>query len=66
MKLAFPTSTDLQGIAAWAKRLVEDLNKRLAVDDLPTANDDADAAAKNIKVGAGYVKPTGEVMRRVA
>lgn len=64
MRLAFPTSTDLQGLAAWAKRLIEDLNKVQSIEELPVASDNADAAAKNIK--GGYVTPDGIVRRRVA
>lgn len=66
MKLAYPVGGDLPSILAWAKRLIEDLNRHAGVEELPTATDDADANAKNIRVGGAYVTPTGEVRRRVA
>jgi hypothetical protein len=66
MRLAFPTASDLGSLFVWAKRLVEDLNRLQSIDELQTASDDADAAAKNIRVGGAYVSTDGIVRRRVA
>jgi hypothetical protein len=65
MRLAYPTGGDLGNLLAWAKRLVEDLNRTFSIDELPVASDDEEAAAKNIKLGAGYVTAEGIVRRRV-
>ncbi len=64
MKLSPPLGTDL---AAWARRLVDDLNRFFpAFNELPTFADDAAAAAGRLKIGDGYVTPDGMVRRRVA
>jgi hypothetical protein len=66
MRLSYPTGGDLPSLLAWAKRLTEDLNQTQAINELPVAEDDADANDKNIKRGAGYVTSEGVVRRRVA
>lgn len=67
MKLAHPFGTDLPSLAAWARRLVDDLNRFAPTDaELPTFADDAAAAAGRVKVGDGYYTPDGVRRRRVA
>lgn len=67
MNLAPPTGTGIGAIEAWARRLVDDLNRfAVSVEDLPTFADDAAAAAGRVKIGQGYVTPAGLVRRRVA
>jgi hypothetical protein len=67
MKLGYLTSSAPDAIYAWAKRLVDDLNRSPAgVTDLPTHADDTVAGAANVAVGEGYVTPDGIVRRRVA
>jgi hypothetical protein len=54
-------------VKAWAKRLIDDLNRdRSGIGDLPTFADDAAAAAAGIPLKGGYVTPAGIVRRRVA
>lgn len=65
--LAPPTGNSNDQLAAWARRLTDDLNRFLPpIDALPTFADDAAAAAGNLKVGQPYVTPSGSVRRRVA
>lgn len=66
MKLTYLLSNTPDAVYQWAKRLIDDLNRGVAIDDLPTFADDASAAAGNVAIGGGYVTPTGEVRRRVA
>lgn len=67
MKFAQPPSMDIGGIAAWARRLTDDLNRSYpSIEALPTFADDASAAAGRVKVGQAYVTPDGIVRRRTA
>ncbi len=64
MKLSPPTGADL---AAWARRLVDDLNRFFpSIEDLPEFADDQAAEAGRLKVGQGYIDPNGFVRRRRA
>lgn len=66
MILAPPTGNSNDQLAAWARRLVDDLNRFLApIDGLPVFADDAAAAAGNVKVGQPYVATDGQVRRRI-
>lgn len=61
MKLTPPTGTDIH---AWARRLVEDLNRFLpSIEELPVFADDEAALAGRLRVGQGYVTPDGQVRR---
>jgi hypothetical protein len=54
-------------VRAWAKRLVDDLNK--APDPLanyPTYADDTAAETGGLPIGAGYVTAAGVVHRRMS
>lgn len=67
MKLAHLSSGDLPGLVAWARRLVDDLNRfNPSIEALPTFADDAAASEGRVKVGQAYVTPDGLVRRRVA
>lgn len=67
MILQAPTGNDLGALFAWARRITEDISRFFQpIDTLPTFADDAAAEAGQLKVGQGYVTPTGEVRRRVA
>lgn len=67
MNLAPPTGSGIASVEAWARRLIDDLNRfAVSVEDLPTFADDAAAAAGRVKIGQGYVTPAGVVRRRVA
>lgn len=67
MNLASPTGNDLPALAAWARRLTEDLNRFLPTPDTyPVFADDAAAAAGNLKVGQPYVDLDGFQRRRMA
>lgn len=59
-----PGTSDL---AAWARRLVDDLN-RFGQSPLewPVFDDDAAASAGRVKVGEGYRTPGGEFRWRVS
>lgn len=62
-----PTGSSTDQIAAWARRLTDDLNRFLPpIDSLPTFADDSAAANGNLKVGQPYVTPDGIVRRRVS
>jgi hypothetical protein len=67
MRLAPPTGNSNDQLAAWARRLTDELNRFLpTLDALPTFADDAAAQAGNLKVGQGYVTPDGIVRRRAS
>lgn len=58
-----PTGSDL---AAWARRLIDDMNRFLfGIEDLPVFADDAAAAVGKVQVGQGYRAPDGTVRWRV-
>jgi hypothetical protein len=66
MRFAPPTGNSNDQLAAWARRLVDDLNRFLpSIDSLPTFADDDAAEAGNLKVGAPYVDSSGIVRRRL-
>lgn len=66
MRLGYLQDKSPEAIYAWARRLVDDLNRQGAFADLPTHADDAAAAAGNLNIGDGYVTPGGIVRRRMA
>lgn len=66
MKLAYPFGDTPGQLAAWGKRLIDDLNRSQTLDSLPTFADDQAAGAGRLKVGEHYVTPAGDVRRRVA
>lgn len=67
MNVTAPSGRSIEALAAWARRLTDDLNRFFQpIDTLPTFADDVAAAAGSLKVGQGYVTPTGEVRRRIA
>lgn len=65
MKFGYLTSDGPAAVYAWARRLVDDLNRAPMIGDLPVFADDASAAAGRVGVGDGYVTPDGIVRRRV-
>ncbi len=67
MILSPPSGSDNSALAAWARRLIDDLNRFFSrPQDWPVFADDAAAADGRLKVGEPYVTPTGELRRRVA
>lgn len=67
MNLAPPTGSDLNSLTAWARRLVDDLNRFFqSPTDWPVFADDAAAAAGRVKVGEGYRTPDGQFRWRIA
>jgi hypothetical protein len=66
MIFANPANDSQSGMVAWAKRLIQDINRHHPpASRWPTFANDAAAAAGNLKVGYPYVTPTGEMRRRV-
>lgn len=64
MSVQPPAGTDLH---AWARQLVDDINRFLpTIGELPEFADDAAAEAGRVKVGEGYVTPAGVLRRRMA
>jgi hypothetical protein len=60
MKFAHPAGNSSDQIAAWARRLTDDLNRFVQLPEAyPTFADDAAAAAGNLKVGQPYRSPDG-------
>lgn len=66
MRLAPPLQGSLPALFAWAKRLVDDLNRSSELEGLPVFADDASAAAGRVAAGGHYVTPEGVVRRRMA
>lgn len=66
MKLGYLQSDNIASVYAWARRLVDDLNREPGIGDYATFPNDAAAAAGNVKIGDGYVTPDGIVRRRMA
>lgn len=67
MILRQPTGSDNTSLAAWARGLVDDINRFFTrPEEWPTFADDADAAEGRVKIGEPYVTPDGIVRRRVA
>lgn len=67
MSVQPPAGSDLQSLHAWARRIVDDINRFLpTIGELPVHQDDQAAEAARVKVGEGYVTPTGELRRRMA
>lgn len=66
MNFAAPSGGDLQAVLAWARRLVDDLNRFLpTAAELPVFADDAAASVGRVKVGEEYVTPDGFRKRRM-
>jgi hypothetical protein len=65
MKLGYLQGSSNDAIYAWARQLVDDLNREPSIAGLPTFEDDAAAAAGNVSVGDGYVTPAGIMRRRM-
>jgi hypothetical protein len=67
MRLAPPVGNSNDQLAAWARRLTDDLNRFVqSIDSLPVFADDAAAAAGSLKIGQPYVATDGQVRRRIA
>ena len=67
MKLGSPLGAGLPALEAWARRLVDDLNRFFpSAQELPVFADDAAAGAGRVKVGEEYVTPDGFRKRRMA
>jgi len=67
MKFAGPVGSSNDQLAAWARRLTDDLNRFAStIDNLPAFSDDVAAAAGNLKVGQRYLGPDGTVRERVS
>lgn len=67
MKLPYLIAAGFPGadqVRAWAKRIVDDLNRERSLSELPTFADDVAALAAGMKSKDGYVTPAG-VVRRV-
>jgi hypothetical protein len=65
MIFAPPTGSSNDQLAAWARRLTDDLNRFVPpIDSLPEFADDAAAGAGNLKIGQPYVASDGQVRRR--
>jgi hypothetical protein len=66
MRLAHPTGNSNDQLAAWARRLTDDLNRFVqSIESLPTFADDAAASGGGLKIGQPYVASDGQVRRRV-
>lgn len=63
MRLTYLIGTAPAQIHAWAKRLVDDLNRE---PQLPQFTDDTAAAASNWPLNAEYFDDTGVRRRRIA
>lgn len=63
MRLSYLRSAS--DVYAWARQLVDELNRQPGFADLPVYSDDA-AAAQRVAIGDGYVTPDGLVRRRMA
>lgn len=62
-----PAGNDNGALAAWARRLVDEINRFLPTfGQLPVFADDNAAAVGRVKVGDGYVTPEGIVRRRMS
>jgi hypothetical protein len=66
MRLAQPAGNSIEQLAAWARRLVDDLSRISTIEALPTFANDIEASNGNLKVGQAYVDDAGIVRRRVA
>lgn len=67
MSVRQPTGADPQALYAWARQLVDDINRFLpTAGELPLFADDAEAADGRVKVGEEYVTPEGFRKRRMA
>lgn len=64
MKFPYLLGSAPEAFRAWAKRLVDQLNRERAISDWPTFADDTAATAAGMKSRDGYVTPAG-VVRRV-
>lgn len=61
------TSGEPASVQIWAKRLVDDLNRKPDyVSGLPSYADDTAAGAAGLPIGSGYVDGSGVVRRRIA
>lgn len=67
MIFSHPPGNDLASLQAWARRLIDEINRfHPTVDAWPVFADDTDAAAGNLNVGEPYVTPSGQARRRMA
>lgn len=65
MIFAHPSNGSPESVFAWAKRHIDEMNRfHMPVNRWPTFADDTAAAAGNLKIGAPYATPTGELRRR--
>lgn len=66
LKHAHLTGGEPAQVQVWAKRLVDDLNRKPDyVSSLPSYTDDAAAETAGLPIGAGYVDAAGLVRRRI-
>jgi hypothetical protein len=67
MIFSAPVNKTLDGIHGAFSRLVDELNRfHPTISRLPVFADDAAAAGGQLKIGDGYVDPSGFVRRRMA